>query len=259
MRTIHFDIVNIEAIDSYLYAGNLYVVFADGHIGYVSFDRIIHILRDAYRKYDNIIQLAFLHNDYTQTPSSTLLLGIQRVRAAVEQEWKEAQNEISLSIDYHDISRYFHFYGEYHEMPLDMRIYAMRMYLGCKDGLYESRFSQDDKTIVNQTNLERVFDSKVVSVNAKYGAIAVSADNEGLFSSELSDEDSPIRVSDKPVLDGRSLRTDWKDVDLLNYGSASEFSYLHNEYERTEKQQPFYYQPPRKEPKLLGSPAQKYF
>lgn len=242
MRTIHFDIVNIEALDSYLYAGNLYVVFADGHIGYISFDRIIHILREAYHKYDNIIQLAFLHNDYTQTPSGTLLLGIQRVKEAVEQEWREAQNEISLSIDYREISRYFHFYGEYHEMPLDIRIYAMRLYLGCKDGLYESRFSQDDNTIVNQTNLERVFDSKVVSVNAKYGAIAISADKEGLFSSELSDEDSPIRVSDKPVLDGRSLRTDWKDVDLLNYDSASEFSYLHNEYERTEKQQPFYYQ-----------------
>lgn len=242
MKTIHFDIVNIEAIDSYLYAGNLYVVFTDGHIGYISFDYIVHLLIDRYSQYTSIIQLAFLHNDYVQTKSGILLLDIHGVKSAIEREWKNAQQEISMSIDYNEIRGYFRYFADYQSMPLDFRIYAMRMYLGCKDGLYESRFHQDDRAIVTPSQLERVFDSKVVAVNAKYGAIAISADREGLFSSELNDENAAIRVSDIPVLKSRSLRSDWMEEDLLSYDSASEFAYLHNDYERTNKQQPFYYQ-----------------
>lgn len=241
MRTIHFDIVNIDAIDSYLYAGNMFVVFGDGHIGYISFDRIIHILRERYPQYDNIIQLAFLHNDYLQTPSGILLLGIQRVKSAIETEWKHAQEEISLQIEYNDIREFFHSLGDVPALPLDIRIYAMRLYVGCKQGLFESRLIPIDKTQVQHTTLERVFDSKVVSINAKYGAIAISADKEGLFSSELSDENESIHVTDRPVYESRSLRTDWQDVDLLNYNSAKEFNYLHNSYERTQKDHPFFY------------------
>lgn len=243
MRTIHFEIVNIEAIDSYLYAGNLYVIFADGHIGYISFDRIIHMLRDRYNQYDNIIQLAFLHNDYLQTPSGLLIMGIPGVRTAVEKEWDKAQKEIVMKIDYNEIRPYFYNFGDYPSMPLDLRLYAMRMYVACKDGLYESRLHQDEKSsYVEHTDLERVFDSKVVAVNAKYGAIAISADKEGLFSSELREEEGRINVSNKPILNSRSLRTDWKDIDLLNYDSASEFNYLHNKSERTKKDQPFFYE-----------------
>lgn len=46
MKTLNFSIGNINAIDSYLYAGNLYVFFENGRIAYISFTYLVRLLQD---------------------------------------------------------------------------------------------------------------------------------------------------------------------------------------------------------------------
>ena len=184
--------------------------------------------------------MAFLHNDYINTAAGRLFLGVNGVRDVILREWKKAQKEICFSILFQDIEKYFHNIGEWNSIPLDIRLYAMRLFIGCEDGLYESIISQDDKAKVSSGKINKVFDSRVVSVNAKYGVIAISADEEGLFSSSLID-DKHIKVKDNPDVNRTSLRTDWKETDILNYDASSRFQYIHNQYERTNKQNPNYH------------------
>ena len=80
MKTLNFTIGNINAIDSYLYAGNLYVFFENGRIAYISFTYLVRLLQDNYPHFKNLFQLAFLHNDYTNTAPGLLFLGINGVQ-----------------------------------------------------------------------------------------------------------------------------------------------------------------------------------
>lgn len=241
MKTLNFSIGNINAIDSYLYAGNLYVFFESGRIAYISFTYLVRLLQDTYPHYKNLFQLAFLHNDYTNTAPGRLLLGINGVHSQIIKEWEKARKEICFIIPFESISRHFHEIGEWKSMPLDVRLYAMRLFIGCEDGLYESIISQDEKAKVSSGSIDKVFDSKVVSVNARYGTIAISADGEGLFSSNIGESELHVRIDERPKVGGSSLRTDWKDVDLLSYDAESRFQYIHNESQRAGKNTPSYY------------------
>ncbi len=241
MKTLNFTIGNINAIDSYLYAGNLYVFFENGRIAYISFTYLVRLLQDNYPHFKNLFQLAFLHNDYTNTAPGRLFLGINGVQSQIIKEWEKARKEVCFTISFESISRYFHDIGEWKSMPLDVRLYAMRLYMGCEDGLYESIIIQDEKAKVTPGDIDKVFDSKVVSVNARYGTIAISADREGLFSSNISDPELHVKIDERPKVGGSSLRTDWKDIDLLNYDAESKFQYIHNESQRTNKNIPNYY------------------
>ena len=241
MKTLNFSIGNINAIDSYLYAGNLYVFFENGCIAYISFTYLVRLLQDKYPHFKNLFQLAFLHNDYTNTAPGRLILEINGVHSQIIKEWEKARKEVCFTIPFKNINRYFHKVGEWKSMPLDVRLYAMRLYIGCEDGLYESIISQDDKAEVTPGNINKVFDSKVVSVNARYGTVAISADGEGLFSSNIEEAESHIKVADRPNVNGTSLRTDWKDIDLLSYDAESKFQYIHNESQRADKKTPNYH------------------
>lgn len=185
--------------------------------------------------------MAFLHNDYTNTASGRLLLGINGVHSQIIKEWEKARKEVCFIIPFESISRHFHEIGEWNSMPLDVRLYAMRLFIGCEDGLYESIISQDEKSKVSFGSIDKVFDSKVVSVNARYGTIAISADGEGLFSSNIGESELHVRIDERPKVGGSSLRTDWKDVDLLNYDAESRFQYIHNESQRAGKNTHSYY------------------
>lgn len=241
MKTIHFSIDNLNAIDSYLYAGNLYVFFENGRIAYVSFTYLVRLLQDRYPAYRNLFDLLFLHNDYLKTSVGTLFLGINGVRDVILKEWNKAQKEVCFSISYKEIEKYFYDIGECKSLPLDVRLYAMRLFVGCEDGLYERFIVQDDRARVSPGRIDKVFDAKVVSVNAKYGIIAISADKEGLFSSQLN-ESEHIIVTDRPSVQNVSLRTNWKDADILNYDAHSKFQYIHNSSGKTNKFTPNYHE-----------------
>lgn len=142
----------------------------------------------------------------------------------------KAAKEIEFELNFKDIQEECKSIGEYSSIPLDIRLYGYRLFLGCKDGLYESRLNLEDNYQINPSHLEKCYDGKVIGVNANYGSVVISADWDGLLTGEILDFDSKFRLDERHPQCKRSLRTGWMTTDLMNYEGTSEFDYYRNEY-----------------------------
>lgn len=104
-------------------------------------------------------------------------------------------------------------------------MYAMTLFVGCKDGLFESRLNLgDDNYSIAPDKFRKKFDAKIVGLNACCGSIVVSAGKDGLFFGPF-DIDEGVVVRERPV-DDASYRTGWSSTDIVNYKSSSDFEYL---------------------------------
>lgn len=230
MRTIQFTI-KARAVESYLYGGYLFLLMEDGRILYVSYPYLINQLCEQYPQYAKLIQLAFLHNEYFRSKAASLLLGIDEVRQAISQLWDKAAREIRIEIGFDRIERECHVMGTWQDMPLDVYMYDMRMFVASRSGLMESRLRPDFESpdySLHPTPFEKCFDSKIISVSARAGKIVLSADKEGLFYGDALVKDACVRIDDRDHIAGRSLRTGWSYFDLINYSAANAFQYLRN-------------------------------
>lgn len=228
-NTVDFKI-KANLIDCYLYAGYLFFVMANGRITYVSYHHVIHMLKEAYPQYEALIDLIFLHNEYSKSNAGKILFRVQEIKNATRKLWLRASKEINFTLDFKDIEPSCHEVGEWQSIPLDIRMYAMRLFLGCKDGLFESHLNMEEKGYkLNPTRLDKVFDAKVINLNARNGSVVISADNDGLFRGDVFDTDERLIVSDEQVSEKRSVRTSWASVcDLMNYESSNKFEYIRN-------------------------------
>jgi hypothetical protein len=104
----------------------------------------------------------------------------------------------------------------------------MRMYLGCKEGLYEINLNSDDRYSFNPTKPEKRFDAKITYLNAKSGEVVISANNDGLFHGSFLNSINKLKVIPKPVAK-KSIRTGWSSYDVINYEEHSNFEYFVNE------------------------------
>ena len=222
--------INVEAIDCYLYGGYLFLVMADGQLLYVSYHKVVNRLKYDYPQYSSLIELIFLHNEYSKGEAAKIIFGVTEIREVVEKLWLKASNEIEFELNFKDIQEECKSIGEYSSIPLDIRLYGYRLFLGCKDGLYESRLNSEDNYQINPSHLEKCYDGKVIGVNANYGSVVISADWDGLLTGEILDFDSKFRLDERHPQGKRSLRTGWMTTDLMNYESTSEFDYYRNEY-----------------------------
>ena len=230
MNTLNFTI-KANTVESYLYGGYLFLLMKDGRILYVSYHRLIHMLCDRYPRYSRLIKLAFLHNEYFKSQAAQLLLGIEELKDSVRKLWNRASQELILEIDFEEIEDCCHLMGEWNSLPLDVYMYDLRMYIASKEGVMESRLNPDfDNRYypLSPTNFEKCFDQKVISLSARAGKVVLSADKEGLFYGNALVENASVKIDDNSNIPGRSLRTGWSDFDLINYESASQFSYLQN-------------------------------
>ena len=141
-------------------------------------------------------------------------------------------------MDFADIEPFCKEIGEWKSMPLDVRMYAMRLFLGTKEGLFESRLNMEEKGYkLHPSKLGKLFDSKVIYLNARNGSLVISADKEGLFSAEIVEGGEGTVVNEKEVSANRSIRTSWASVcDLMNYESAQSFEYIKNQSSMIDKQ-----------------------
>lgn len=222
--------INVEAIDCYLYGGYLFLVMADGQLLYVSYHKVVNRLKYDYPQYSSLIELIFLHNEYSKGEAAKIIFGVTEIREVVEKLWQKASNEIEFELNFKDIQEECKSIGEYSSIPLDIRLYGYRLFLGCKDGLYESRLNSEDNYLINPSHLEKCYDGKVIGVNANYGSVVISADWDGLLTGEILDFDSKFRLDERHPQGKRSLRTGWMKTDLMNYEGTSEFDYYRNEY-----------------------------
>jgi len=226
MKTIKFSIM-VEAIDNYIYGGHLFLILKDGRIVFTEFSKVIRKLVNDYPDFENLIRLSFQRNDYLSNREGLMILGVGELKNILSKLWERASNEIQFNIDF-DIDD-FKVISEIPSMPvLDMRLYAMRMYLGCKEGLYESNLNPHEKYFLNPTKPEKRFDAKVIQLNAKSGEVIISANSEGLFHGSFLNGNSKLEVIENPVAN-KSIRTGWSSYDVINYDEHNSFDYFVNE------------------------------
>lgn len=227
MKTIKLNF-DIKALDCYLYGGNIYFVMQNGSIMYAPYPRIISRLAENYGEDDfSFLKLAFLRNEFYYSKQSRTLLKISGIKEILKWNWAKL-SETEFTLAYEDIEDILQPLCEWDSIPLDMRIYGMKMFIGCRKGLYEFPIDGDKRSKKPQ----RCFDGKVTCVNAKYGELVVSADTDGLFAASIDMENgTKTRIDKKNAIDKRSLRTIWADTNLFNYYGKEEFSFLSNEYE----------------------------
>lgn len=227
MKTIKLNF-DIKALDCYLYGGNIYFVMQNGSVMYAPYPKIISRLAKNYNESDfSFLKLAFLRNEFYYSQPSRTFLKVPGMKEVLKWNW-ERLSETDFTLTYEDIKDLLQPLCEWESIPLDMRIYGMRMFIGSRNGLYEIIVDGDNL----KKKLERCFDSKVTCVNAKYGELVVSADTEGLYAASIDMEGgTKTRVDEKKAIESRSLRTTWADTDLFNYYGKEEFSYISNDYQ----------------------------
>lgn len=226
MKTIKFSI-EVNAIDSYIYGGHLFLILTDGIIAYTSVSKIIRQLVSKYPGFENLIRLSFQRNDYLSNKQGTMILGVGELKNILTKLWEKATNEVQFKISFHLDD--FEIISDIPSMPvLDMKLYAMKMFLGCKEGLYEINLNPRDKYYLNPSKPEKRFDAKVTHLNAKSGEIIISANSEGLYHGSFLNEKYQLKVNNNPVAK-KSLRTGWSNYDVINYEEQNNFEYFKNE------------------------------
>lgn len=226
MKTIKFSI-KVKAIDSYIYGGHLFLILQDGRIVFTEISKVIRKLVNDYPLFENLIRLSFQRNDYLSNRQGLMILGVGELKNALMKLWDRATNEIEFSIDF-DLDD-FEVIDNIPSMPvLDMRMYAMRMYLGCKEGLYEINLNPQDNYHIKPSKPELCFGAKVTHLNAKSGEVVISANSEGLFHGSFLNNKNKLKVIEQPVAK-KSIRTGWSAYDVINYEEHNSFEYFVNE------------------------------
>lgn len=236
MKTLKFSIL-AEAIDSYIYSGHLFLILKDGDIAYSPLSKIIGKLAYKYSEYNNLIRVAFQRNDYLTNTQGKMVFGINEVQNTFINLWTKASNEITFNIEFYKDD--YEIISSVPTMPvLDMRLYAMRLYLGTKKGLYEISLNSDDKYHLKPTKPEERFGAKVTNINAKSGEIIISSNSDGLFHGTFLNDKNKLKVIEKPVAK-KSLRTGWSGYDIVNYEEQNNFNYFINETEQLDNKPKF--------------------
>lgn len=240
MKTIPFRL-RVKALDCYIYGGYLFLIMQNGSILYGSFERIINRL---VRKYDNpsdFLKIAFLRNEYYYGNQARAYMKIPAFKQALMGEWEKLCTQ-EFELTYEDIADLLELVCEWDSLPLDVRIYGMRMFVGCRKGLYEINLNPFNRKL-HPKSLDRGFDGKVTHVNPKYNELVLSADSDGLFATSLDlEEEKATMLSEHNNISGRSIRTCWSDTDIYNYGSANTFSLYGNEYDKVKPQKNHYWE-----------------
>lgn len=227
MKTIKLNF-DVKALDCYLYGGNLYFIMQNGSIQFAPYPKVISRLARIYDDNDfYFLKLAFLRNEFYYSQQARTYLKIPGMKEVLEWNWKKL-SETDYTLTYDDIEDILEPLCEWESIPIDMRIYGMKMFLGCREGLFEINIDESKR----EKKLQRCFDSRVTCVNAKFGELVISADTEGLFAANIDIEyGTKTRVDEKKVIETRSLRTNWADTNIFNYYGKEDFSYISNDYQ----------------------------
>lgn len=230
MKTIQLKI-SAKALDCYIYGGYIFFVMQEGRIVYGSYERLINRAIKKFGEGSDLIKVAFLRNDHYYSKQIKPFLKIPGVKDAIYRSWGELTNE-TLWLEWEEIDDLMTTICEYESFPIDFRIYGMRMFIGCRKGLYEVNLRPEGHRL-NPSKIERCFDtSKIICVNPKYGELVASADSDGMIAKSIDmDGHRPTFIQDRDIIPQRSLRTGWSEFDIFNYSDTADFSFFANEYE----------------------------
>ncbi len=232
MKTLKFTL-EVDAIESYIYSGHIFLILLNGQIVYSPLSRIIHKLISDYPIFENLIRVSFQRNDYLNNNQAEIFFGIGEMKKSFINLWEKASEEVDFKIVL-DANDYI-IIDEVPTMPvLDLKLYAMRFYIGSIEGLYEINLNSDDRYHLEPTKAKKRFDAKVTCLNAKSGEIIISSNSNGLFHGSFLNPSNQLKVIEKSV-SKKSIRTGWSGYDVINYDKQNDFEYFVNETENLEK------------------------
>jgi len=232
MKTLKFTL-EVDAIESYIYSGHLFLILLNGQVTYSPLSQIIYKLVNEYPKFENLIRVSFHRNDYLSNRQAEVFFGIGEMKKSFIQLWEEASEEMEFKIilDENDYT----VIDEVPTMPvLDLKMYAMRLYIGSREGLYEVKLNSDDRYTLKPTKVKKRFDAKVTCLNAKFGEIIISSNSNGLFHGTFLNSSNNLIVNEESV-SKKSIRTGWSGYDVINYDKQNDFDYYVNETEKIEE------------------------
>lgn len=221
--------INAKAYDCYIYGGYVFFVLRDGRIMFCSYPKLISRLQHKYNEFSGMIKIAFLRNEYFHSDVAKTFLKVPSFKDCLIHDWSRLSSQKNLTLDFNEIEDILAPLCTLPSTPLDIKIYGMRLFVGCMNGMYEVRLCPDRYNL-NPQKIERCFDGKVIHLNAKYGEVVLSLGMDGMASESIDVEgDAITKIRDNKVYEEHSNRTSWADTDIMNYRSPSEFSYFHNE------------------------------
>lgn len=232
MKTLKFTL-EVDAIESYIYSGHVFLILSNGQIVFLPLSRIIRKLIDEYPIFENLIRVSFQRNDYLNNNQAEVFFGIGEMKKSFINLWQKASEDVDFKIvlDEND----YKVIDEVPTMPvLDLKLYAMRFYIGSVEGLYEINLNSDDRYNLEPTKPQKRFDAKVTCLNAKSGEIIISSNSNGLFHGSFLNTSNKLKVIEKSV-SKKSIRTGWSGYDVVNYDKQNNFDYFVNETETIEK------------------------
>lgn len=219
-------VIDIEAVDAYLYGGYLHVFKADGSLGYIRFERLLGLCVDDRKDDFRDMKLAFLPYQTLKGSAYDFMTEYLQVRMALNAEIERAASGRVYTISQDTFEGSFHPFSSFDDMPLDVTIYGGEVFMGNSNGLFKCALNADESYKLHPDKLDKIFDGEAISLSSKCGMIAISSAQNGLFAYNLY---SGINVGDKPVYEEYSVRSDWSVGDsLLNYRNNNTFSLLIN-------------------------------
>ncbi len=235
MKPIRIFIQTDNILDAYIYVGHIFAVFDDGTLRALPLTKIFNKLIDAYPELTSILKLALLRNDWLLNSQAMTYFHSSQVLSEIRELWQKATlKDITLLNQPNDWQVMWHVPS----LPIyDLRFYAMRAYLGHRNGIHEGIIQVNENEIKPLNGLTKIFDSRTIGISARSGELMFSADDEGLFHGSLWDDKT--KVSEISFAK-KSLRTGWRGFDVLNYKKNSYFEYIENETEKM-AQRPYFY------------------
>jgi hypothetical protein len=220
--------IQANAYDCYVYGGYVFFIMRDGRIMYGSYPKIISILQHKYSEFSGFIKIAFLRNDHYHSNAAKAFLQIPSVKDCLVRDWDRLSQHFDFRLEFEEIEDDLDTLCTLPSTPLDTKIYGMRLFVGCVDGMYEVQL-RPDRYRLNPLKIERCFDGKVIHLNAKYGEVVLSLGMDGMVAESIDiDGDDATIIHDNNVIAEKSNKTAWADSDIMNYKTPSEFSYFHN-------------------------------
>ncbi len=237
MKPIRIFIPTDNILDAYIYYGHIFAVFDDGTLRALPLTKIFDKSIDTYPELTSILKLALLRNDWLLNSQAMTYFHSPQVLSEIKELWQKATlKDLTLLNQPND----WQVMWQVPSLPIyDLRLYAMRVYLGHRNGIHEGIMQTNKYEIKPQNGLAKIFDSRTIGISARSGELMFSADDEGLFHGSLWEGDSKTKVFEKSFAN-KSLRTGWRGFDVLNYKRNSYFEYIKNETEKM-AQRPYFY------------------
>ncbi|AYL98724.1 hypothetical protein [Mucilaginibacter celer] len=237
MKTIRFYIKG-DFQDGYLYGGQLFLIENGGELKTIPlWDIITQHIYPGSEEHD-FFKIIFSQNNWLKNEQGKSFFSIKQFKEGFDKLWRKYTNiEYEFTMDKSEPK----VLQTLESVPVfDMQVYGMRLFIGNRQGLYESGFSiNDDNSVHLNEKIERVFDAKTTNINAKSGSVMISSNSDGLFHGQMVEIGSRLKVKPKPV-SKNSLRSGWSGYDVLNYESQRNFDYLKSAFSRTEERKYLY-------------------